>query len=105
MASSVSKKTGPDRFEISLDGEPAGLTRFVDIDGRRVFFHTEVDKAHSGKGLGGTLVDGALQATRAEGLRVVAVCPFVKKYVDTHREWAGEIDTATPAMLRAIPRS
>ncbi len=105
MATTVSRRTGPDRFEISLDGEPAGLTRFVDADGRRVFFHTEVDKEHSGKGLGGTLVAGALEATRAEGLRVVAVCPFVKKYVETHQEWAGEVDAATPALLRAIPRS
>lgn len=104
MTTAVSKRTAPDRYEISLDGEPAGLTRFVDVDGRRVFFHTEIDPAQSGKGLGGTLVRGALESTRAEGLRIVAVCPFVKKYVNTHDEWAEAVDRATPAMLAAIPR-
>ena len=105
MDTTVRKQSGPDRFEISVDGRAAGLARFVDVDGHRVFFHTEVDKAWSGHGLGGTLVHDALETTRAEGMRVVAVCPFVKKYVETHDEWAGEVDRATPAMLRAIPRS
>jgi uncharacterized protein len=104
METHVRRTSGPDRFEISVDGKAAGLARFVDVDGRRVFFHTEVDRSYSGQGLGGTLVRGALAATRAEGLRVVAVCPFVKKYVDTHDEWAGDVDPATPALLQAIPR-
>lgn len=104
METTVTKMTGPDRYQLSLEGEPAGLAQFVDVDGRRVFFHTEVDKEHSGKGLAGRLVKGALEATRAEGLRVVAVCPFVKKYVSTHDEWSDLLDAATPAMLRAIPR-
>ena len=105
MQTEVSRRSGPDRYEIAVDGEPAGLTRFVDVDGRRVFFHTEVDRAHAGKGLGVTLVRRALEATRTEGLRVVAVCPFVKKYVSTHDGWDDLVDAATPAMLRAIPRS
>lgn len=100
----VTRRSGPDRYEISLDGEPAGHTRFVDVEGRRVFFHTEVDEAHSGKGLAATLVRRALESTRAEGLRIVAVCPYVKKYVNTHAEWDDAVDRATPAMLRAIPR-
>lgn len=104
MDTTVRRKSGPDRFEISLDGAPAGVARFVDTDGRRVFFHTEVDEAHAGKGLGGTLVQDALEATRAEGLRVVAVCPFVRKYVHRHEEWKDLVDAATPAMLHAIPR-
>ncbi len=104
MTTEVSRQSGPDRFEIALEGEAAGHTRFVDVDGRRVFFHTEVDPAHSGKGLAAVLVRGALEATRAEGLRVVAVCPFVKKYVTRHEEWADLVDPATPAALAAIPR-
>lgn len=104
MDTTVRRTSGPDRFEISLDGDAVGLARFVDTEGRRVFFHTEVDQAHSGEGLGGTLVQGALEATRAEGLRVVAVCPFVQKYVDSHEEWADLVDAATPAVLQSIPQ-
>jgi uncharacterized protein len=104
MRSEVTRKSGPDRFEIAAEGEPAGHTRFVDVEGRRVFFHTEVDPVHSGKGLAVTLVRAALEATRAEGLRIVAVCPFVKKYVSRHDEWAELVDPVTPTALAAIPR-
>lgn len=104
METTVTKKTGPDRYELSVEGSAAGFAQFVDTEGRRVFFHTEVDPEHSGQGLAGQLVRAALEATRAEGLRVVAVCPFVKKYVNTHEEWGEVVDPATPAMLRAIPR-
>lgn len=51
MQTEVSRRSGPDRYEITLEGEPVGLTRFVDVDGRRVFFHTEVDDGHAGQGL------------------------------------------------------
>lgn len=105
MQTEVSRRSGPDRYEIALEGEPVGLTRFVDVDGRRVFFHTEVDDGHAGQGLAGTLVQGALEATRAEGLRIVAVCPYVRRYVRKHDGWADLLDRATPAILQAIPRS
>ena len=104
MTTEVTKHDDPARYEIAVDGEPAGLARFVDVDGRRVFFHTEVDDSRAGQGLGGTLVRRSLESTRAEGLRVVAVCPFVKKYVSTHEEWADLLDRPTPQMLRALPR-
>ncbi|AXH96816.1 GNAT family N-acetyltransferase [Ornithinimicrobium avium] len=104
METSVSRRTGPDRFEISVDGAAAGFTLFVDHEGRRIFYHTEVDPEHGGRGLAGEVVGTALQRTVDEGMRVVAVCPYVKKYVNTHEEFAGHVDAATPQMLRAIPR-
>ena len=42
--------------------------------------------------------------TRAEGLQVVAVCPYVKKYVFTRPEYEDLVTPATPAALDAIPR-
>jgi predicted GNAT family acetyltransferase len=47
------------------------------------------DQAHTplavtdnrGHHLGDTLAQAAIDAARAEGLRVVAVCPFVKAYL------------------------
>lgn len=97
------RRSAPDRFEISLDGTPVGFTQFVEVAGKRVFFHTEVEPGHEGQGLAGTLVRQALETTQAEGLRVVAVCPFVKKYVQTHPEWSDLVDPVTPDVLRALP--
>lgn len=102
METSVSRRT--DRFEITVDGSVAGFTLFVDHDGRRIFHHTEIAPEHGGQGLAGEVVGTALRRTLDEGLRVVAVCPYVKKYVNTHEEFADHVDAATPGMLRSIPR-
>ena len=110
MRETVGKETDPDRFEISVDEGVAGFVQYVDhtpADGgpvQRVMFHTEVDEAFSGRGLAGALVGQALDATRAEGLQVVAVCPYVKKYVSTRPEYEGLVTPVTPAALDAIPR-
>ena len=40
-----------------------------------------------GRGVGSTLVRGALEAIRAKGLKVVAKCPFVAAYMGKHPEF------------------
>lgn len=95
MSEDVRRQSGPDRFEIVVDGEVAGLAQFVDHDGRRVFFHTEVADAYEGRGLAGTLVARALDATREEGLRIVAVCPYVKKFIEKHPEHQAGVEAVT----------
>jgi hypothetical protein len=104
MDTTVSRESDPDRFEIAVDGDVAGFAQFVDHEGHRIFFHTEVGEHYAGRGVASTLVAQALEATRREGMRIVAVCPYVKKYVNTHEDWASSVDKATPAMLAAIPR-
>jgi predicted GNAT family acetyltransferase len=36
-----------------------------------------------GKGIGSKLIKGALDQVRADGLKVIAQCPFVKAYIMT----------------------
>lgn len=91
-----------DRFEIAVDGTRAGLTQFVDSDGQRIFFHTEVSDEYAGQGLAVELVTQALDATRASGLRVVPVCPYVKRFVEKHQEYADLVDPVTPAALATV---
>jgi uncharacterized protein len=52
------------------------------------FTHTEVPPALEGHGIGSALVRGALDAARAQGLKVVAKCPFVSAYIAKHPEFA-----------------
>ena len=47
----------------------------------------------------------ALDATRTDGLRIVPVCPYVKKFVQTHHDWDDIVDAVTPAALQAIRRA
>lgn len=98
----VTEQQHPDRFQIDVDGAKAGFTQFVDVDGRRVFFHTEIDAAFEGQGLAGEVVREALDATRAEGLLIVPVCPYVKVFVRKHDDWADIVVAPTPDDLRAI---
>jgi predicted GNAT family acetyltransferase len=91
-----------DRFEISVDGTRAGLAQFVDADGRRIFFHTEVGDEYSGQGLAGELVARALDATRAAGLRVVPVCEYVETYVGKHEQYADLVDPVTAEARAAV---
>lgn len=70
------------QYEIIVDGTVAGVTAFEpDAEGRLVFPHTVIDPAFGGRGLGSTLVGGALADVAARGETVVPVCPFVVKYL------------------------
>lgn len=79
----VSKNNDANQFEISYpgSGQRAGMAQFLDHNGERIFFHTEVGEDFGGRGLAGILVSEALTATTTEGLGIVAVCPFVKGYL------------------------
>lgn len=102
MSTSVSRESNPDRFEITSDGVVAGFAQFADHDGRRVFFHTEIGEDFGGQGLAGIVVEEAVTATREEGLAVVAVCPYVKKWLTKHPEHADIASPVAPADLAAI---
>ncbi|MGA5820956.1 GNAT family N-acetyltransferase [Kitasatospora sp. NPDC094028] len=84
------------RYEIHVDGGLAGFTEYRDRDAQRVFFHTEIDDAYAGQGLAGKLVQEALTDVRANGLRLVPVCPYVAKFLVKHQEFADITDPVTP---------
>ena len=71
------------RFELPIDGQTAFLS-YERTPGSLRLIHTEVPEAFRGRGFGETLVKGVLEAARAEGVRVVAVCPFVRAYLRKH---------------------
>jgi predicted GNAT family acetyltransferase len=71
------------RFELSIEGHMAVLD-YERKDGAIVFTHTEVPEQFRGRGYGEQLVEAGVAAARAEGLRIVAVCPYVRAYLRTH---------------------
>jgi predicted GNAT family acetyltransferase len=86
---------GKDKFKISVGGQTVGLAAFVDRGKQRVFTHTEVDDNFEGRGLATILITEALDETKAEGLRVVAVCPMVAAFLDKHHEFGDVRDPIT----------
>jgi uncharacterized protein len=81
------------RFEVVVDGSPAGFAAYHDRDGHRTFTHTEIDPAYAGQGVGGALARAALDTTRAAGLGVLPLCPFIKGWIDKHPDYADLVVT------------
>jgi hypothetical protein len=50
--------------------------------------HTEVPKELEGRGIGSTLVRGALELAKGQGLTIKARCPFVATYIRKHPDLA-----------------
>ena len=75
------------RYELAVDGHIAA-TYYEIADGVITFVHTEVPPELGGKGIGSQLIKGALDQVRADGLKVIAQCPFVKAYIEKHPEYA-----------------
>lgn len=93
------------RFEIYDGNEIAGFAEYLDHGQQRIFHHTEIGDKFGGKGLATKLIHTALTETSGAGLRIVAVCPFVKKFVDKHDDFAADIDEVTPAVLDLLGNS
>ncbi len=96
----VSVTHAPDRhrFEATVDGRPAGFAEYQRTHELYVFTHTEVDRAFEGRGVGGALARTALDHVRAEGTHsVLAICPFIKAWIDRHPDHADLLYRARPS--------
>ena len=83
----VRDNTERHRFELDADGHVA-FSNYRRDDGTITIMHTEVPKELGGKGIGSALVRGLLEIVRAQGLKVVPLCPFVAGYIAKHPEYA-----------------
>ncbi len=90
------------KYTIAVDGENVGLVAFADRDNQRVFYHTEVDEQFGGRGLASIGIKEALEATRAEGKRVVPVCPTVADFIKKHPEFNDVTDKPSPEIMRWV---
>ncbi|TVL93019.1 GNAT family N-acetyltransferase [Streptomyces sp. SAJ15] len=75
------------RFEARLDGELAGFARYIRTHDLIAFVHTEVDPAFEGQGVGSAMARTALDSARADGLEVLAACPFISGWMARHPEY------------------
>ena len=74
------------RYDLAVDGHIAA-TYYAIADGVITFIHTEVPPELGGQGIASKLIRGALDQVRAEGLKVIAQCPFVKAFIDKHADY------------------
>jgi uncharacterized protein len=78
------------RHRYEFDTEAGAALAFYRLhDGVMTFTHTEVPAALRGRGIGSAMMRAVLDDARAQGLKVVAACPFVADYIGRHAEFAG----------------
>ncbi|MGO9698938.1 MAG: GNAT family N-acetyltransferase [Xanthobacteraceae bacterium] len=86
MAAAVHDNPALSRFELDANGV-TGVANYKLAGGVITFTHTEVPEAARGRGIASRLIEGALDAVRARGLKVVPRCSFVRAYLDKHPEF------------------
>ena len=75
-------------MELELDAEGGTAFAYYGLDGNVITFrHTETPPQLQGRGVASQLIRGALEQVRAQGLKVVARCPFVAGYMARHPEY------------------
>jgi len=83
------------RFELNIDGHLAELV-YRRNGNRLVLIHTGVPTELEGRGVGGELVQAALDVARAENLVVVPMCPFATKWLHRHQDDAADVTIDWP---------
>src|SRR5699024_1818073 len=88
---------------MTIDGATAGREVYRDhetADGtkQRIFVETVVEEDYRGAGLAGRLVKYSLDAALDAGYRIVAICPYVKKWIENAdaQRYRDATDTARP---------
>ena len=86
LMSNVVNNKADRRYELELEGHLA--TEHYKLDGNVITFeHTDVPKELGGRGVGSILVQGALDQVRADGLKLIPECPFVKAWIEKHPDY------------------
>ena len=75
------------RFELEENGFVA-FAEYQRDGGMIVIPHVEAPPELRGTGAAGRLMEGVLNAARAQGLKVVPSCPYADAYIRRHKEWA-----------------
>lgn len=80
------------RYALVQDGAEAELTYSIVSPTKIIADHTGVPDALRGTGVGVKLVERLVADARAEGVKIIALCPFVKAQSRKHPEWADVFD-------------
>lgn len=86
----VQREQGPTkgRYVIRRDGDEAELTYSITSPTLIIADHTGVPDSFRGTGAGLALVTRMVADARAEGFKIMPLCPFVNAQRKKHPEWA-----------------
>lgn len=76
------------RYILEREGHTAEMTFSIVSDVLRIVDHTGVPEAMRGTGAGAALVEHLVADARAQGFKIVPLCPFVNAQRARHPDWA-----------------
>ncbi len=76
------------RYVLTVDGHVAELTYSVASPTLIIADHTGVPDPLRGTGAGARLVERLVADARAEGFKIMPLCPFVNRERSRHPDWA-----------------
>ncbi len=80
------------RFETDINGHLA-IIEYSVLPNILSLNHTEVPKEISGQGVASEMTEKVLLQIELRGLKVIAACPYTKKYIEKHPEWKSILAT------------
>lgn len=84
MTTNVTHNEAARRYELSVDGQVAGVANYR-RDGNVIdFTHTEIVSSRRDEGLGSILVEAALDDAKRQSLSVLPHCSFVRQHIAEH---------------------
>lgn len=75
------------RYVVVIDGHEAEMTYSRAGTSRIIIDHTGVPSELGGRGVGKAMVERAVMDARAEGFKIIPLCPFAKATLEKHPEW------------------
>ena len=87
MTTEIRNNSAQHRFELDVGDGQIAVAYYQLAPGVITFTHTEVPQQLWGRGIGSKVARGAFEYARAQGLKVVAKCPFMSAYVAKHPEF------------------
>lgn len=75
------------RYVVVIDGHEAEMTYSRAGATRIIIDHTGVPSELGGRGVGKAMVERAVMDARAEGFKIIPLCPFAKATLEKHPEW------------------
>ena len=89
-ADEVAVRDNPERgrYEAHVGSVLAGYADYHSQPGLVTVLHTEIDTAFEGRGVGSELVRRMLDDIRSKDASVLAVCPFVRTFLQRHPEYS-----------------
>jgi uncharacterized protein len=88
----VRDNPGDHRYDVFVDGNPAGFTEYRAEPDLVIFVHTKIDSEYEGQGVGTELARAALDDVRRQGRHVIPQCPFIAGYIRRHAEYVDLVD-------------